>query len=61
MLGAVRPLFRVEGRRHVFAEPGIYALAPDGERVLINRVVDTAEPALLHLIVGWPEQILPED
>jgi hypothetical protein len=59
VLGAARPLFSVEGRLHLFTEPGIYAVAPDGESFLVNRVVDTAEPTFLNLIVGWPEEISP--
>ncbi len=60
-LGAVHALFDLEARRHVFAEPGIYAVAPDGNRFLVNRFVDTGQRSFLNLIVGWPEEIEPAD
>jgi Tol biopolymer transport system component/tRNA A-37 threonylcarbamoyl transferase component Bud32 len=60
-VGIPHALFNLEGRRHVFAEPGIYAVAPDGERFLVNRMVDTSQPSHLNLIVGWPKVIRDKD
>ncbi len=59
--GPVEPLFRVQGRYHVLAEPGVYAVAPGGDRFLINRLVEPDSPSLINLIVGWPRRLSRQD
>jgi Tol biopolymer transport system component/tRNA A-37 threonylcarbamoyl transferase component Bud32 len=51
------PLFQVEGRRYVTAEPGVYAVGPSAERFLVNRVIAEGSAAPLAVIVGWPEAL----
>ena len=53
----IQPLFRIDVHHHVLLEPGGYAVAPDGERFLVNRVLEKGTTAPIALIVGWPEEL----
>ena len=53
----VRSLFRIDVRRHLLWEPGHYAVADEGRRFLVNRVLERGTSAPVTLIVGWPEQL----
>ncbi len=51
-VGAIRPLFRIQFRRiRLDAYP--YASSPDGQRFLVNTVVDDAAPPAISLLVNW--------
>ena len=54
-IAEIRRLFRLEIRPHLLFEPGGYAVAPDGERILVNRVLSDGTRDPIALIVGWPE------
>lgn len=54
-IGKPRPLFSVDVRHHVYGEPGGYAVGKNGERFLVNRVLDTGTVSPLRVIVGWPD------
>jgi Tol biopolymer transport system component len=58
-VGEITPLFAVRTRKHLVAEPGEYAVAPDGERFLVNRLIEDRLDAPVALIVGWPEEVAP--
>jgi hypothetical protein len=49
-VGTVRPLFN--------ARPGgpnyVYDVTPDGQRFLVNTLVDEAASAPITLVVNWP-------
>jgi serine/threonine protein kinase/Tol biopolymer transport system component len=57
VVGEIHPLFQIDARYYVLDEPGGYAVGPDGERFLVNRVIDTGTTSSLVLMVGWPEEI----
>ena len=57
-IGEIRPLFRLEIRHHLLLEPGGYAVAPDGERILVNRVLAGGTRDPIALMVGWPEGLV---
>jgi Tol biopolymer transport system component len=59
-LGEIRPLFPLDLRPHLMAEPGGYAVAPDGRRFLVNRLVDSGTTSPIRVIVGWPEELAAE-
>jgi len=57
IIDGLQPLFPIEVRYYLPNEPGGYAVGPDGERFLVNRVVESGTTAPLALIVGWPEEL----
>jgi Tol biopolymer transport system component len=57
VVGEIHPLFQIDARYHVLGEPGGYAVGPDGERFLVNRMVETGTTSFLVLMIGWPEEI----
>jgi dipeptidyl aminopeptidase/acylaminoacyl peptidase len=54
-----QPLFRINVHHNVLLEPGGYAVAPGGERFLVNRVLEKGTTSPLVLVVGWPEGLEP--
>jgi Tol biopolymer transport system component len=60
-IGPVQPLFPIEGRRYLTAEPGAYAVGTTGDRFLVNRLVGTGPDAPIALLVGWPEELGREE
>jgi hypothetical protein len=56
-VGAVRRLFEVQRRTEDylgFGNPGVYEVAPDGQRFLVNRAGEQdAMPAPITIITNW--------
>jgi Tol biopolymer transport system component len=56
VVAAIRPLFRIGFRRNrLDAYP--YAVTPDGQRFLVNSVMEETAPPTIGLIVNWTQLI----
>jgi Tol biopolymer transport system component len=52
-VGAIHPLFRIQFRRHRL-DGYPYDVSPDGQRFLVNSLIDEAAPPAITLLVNWP-------
>ena len=54
--GSIRPLFRIQIRRtRLDGYP--YAVSPDGQKFLVNVLLDEAAPPTISLLANWPAAI----
>jgi Tol biopolymer transport system component len=51
-VGPVRPLFQIRGMRQNFSY--MYDVSPDGQRFLINTILQDAEMLPLTFVANWP-------
>jgi hypothetical protein len=53
-VGAVRPLFATRPRPFVRLDAYAYDVSPDGQRILINTLVEAKTSLAITLVVNWP-------
>ena len=55
-VGAIQPLFQINFRR-VRLDGYPYAVSPDGQRFLVNTLIEDAAPPAISLIVNWRQAL----
>ena len=53
-VGAARPLFDIRPGGPALGAVAVYDVSPDGQRFLVNTLVEEAAPKPITLVVNWP-------